>query len=337
MHCLLISHQVDYSGAPLALLDLAKALQQCGVKVSLWTLRLGPLAEEFRQLGIEVNSQQTRNFDLLIANTVFGAQAVGSLPCTAKRQVAWIHESPTFFRYHPRLAFDHIPISRFDLIAGVAEFQVKALKSKFQSSVVIRFDNVYKPPERSEANKASNHDTNDNIKVALVAGFEPRKGVMRLRELYRLSNGMMSNVAEILCFGMTPEQLRIVLPERLPSGIRATAYGKVPRIVVISQLASCHALLSLSEDEVKPLTILEAAALGVRSIATDIPAHRELALEFSNVTVHEDPLRAVIGLKPYDHYTEAGYQRTVADNDALGRYSWASFLSRTEMLLSMIR
>ena len=333
MRCVLISHQLDYSGAPLALLDLATALKVLGGDIMLWSLKLGPLANEFTKIGIPINRQVEGEVELIVANTVFAAQATPSLGLKAKRKVAWIHESPTFFRYHPRLSYDYIPASYFDLIAGVAGFQVEALRAKFPSSRIIRFDNVYRLPEIGLPD-SERLQKQSRFKVALIAGFEPRKGVLMLRQLYECQASQPSEL-EVHCFGLEPNQLSTILPIPLEGPIHVIAHGRLARSELLHQISKFDALLSLSEDEVKPLTILEALAIGLSSYVTDIPAHRELASEFPSIEVSKSPIQGIVKASTSAKSCKP-MKESSAFVDALGRYSWSSFIGRAELLLSLV-
>jgi glycosyltransferase involved in cell wall biosynthesis len=337
MKCLLISHQLDYSGAPIALVELAKALKHWGADLTVWAFKDGPLRIDFEQLGVKVTNEALGQFDLLIANTVFGAQVVASVPLKSRFKVAWIHESPSFARYHPRLGFEFIPAAMFDLIAGVADFQVKALAAKFPKNRIISFDNVYRTINQA-ASLTPAAINPAVVKLALIAGFEPRKGVTRLRQLYGISI-KSQRIIEINCFGINEAPLKMLLPFPLPTGLAIVPHGKIPRERLLGELAACDGLLSLSEDEVKPLTILEALAGGISSVVSDIPAHRELSSEFSCVKVLEDPLSFLMSADFDDLISRSrvrNKQLTLHDLDALGRYSWSAFLSRTELLLNTI-
>lgn len=341
MNCLLLSHQLDRSGAPLALLDLAIALKSFEVDVEVLSIRDGPLAIEFRQHSIPVSfdRQAGRCFDLLVANTLIGAQVSPALGMSAMKRVAWIHESPTFYRYHPRLSFDYLPAAWFDLIAGVARFQVAALKSRFPDSRVIRFDNVFRGPQNHDASLLGKSVAQDGVNLALIAGFEPRKGVASLRLLYKIDFPVCRPIT-IHCFGMSVEDVNSILPAPLPHNLKVMGHGKVSRNTVYSGIRACDAMISLSQDEVKPLTILEAVSAGKDCFVTRIPAHEELASEFEHVKLYIDPLEGVLRAfgceSNYLNQRQSHELQATLDIDSAGRYSWEAFLARTELLLGML-
>ncbi len=94
---LLVSHKLDYSGAPLALLSLAKALQSLGRVVHLQAFRDGPLRQDFEALGIGVNQPVPRNtIGAVIANSVNTVEPALRSTGSDIPVIGWIHESLDF-------------------------------------------------------------------------------------------------------------------------------------------------------------------------------------------------------------------------------------------------
>jgi glycosyltransferase involved in cell wall biosynthesis len=93
-------------------------------------------------------------------------------------------------------------------------------------------------------------------------------------------------------------------------------------------------LLSLSIDEVKPLTILEAISLGIPVVATNIPAHMELAVEFKAVTCVPTPIAFI-----FEHASEISQALMAVNNGdrlSLERYQWSAFKERTNILIAAL-
>ena len=96
MNILLVSHQLDYSGAPIALLELAKCLLRLKHSVSISSLKIGPLLTEFAKSGVkkfDSSKNSSDNYDLIIANTVHSVPPSLNFMKSSKKVLAWIHES----------------------------------------------------------------------------------------------------------------------------------------------------------------------------------------------------------------------------------------------------
>ncbi len=67
MNILLLSHQLDFSGAPIALLRLAETLINQGHSLSLASINDGPLGIEFGKLGIkQFNPAMEKNMTVIL-------------------------------------------------------------------------------------------------------------------------------------------------------------------------------------------------------------------------------------------------------------------------------
>ena len=95
---LLISHQLDFSGAPVALFHLAKALIQINHDVELVSLHKGGgLLADFKQIGVkyrEEKSLDVNEYDAVVFNTVISTQLIPKIKNRKTKFILWIHESP---------------------------------------------------------------------------------------------------------------------------------------------------------------------------------------------------------------------------------------------------
>ena len=94
---LLVSNQLDYSGAPMALLLLAHELKDLGIKLELASVEQDKgLWREFENLGARLVDLDALNYDdytLIIYNTVATTRLVRALS-NGSKSILWIHESP---------------------------------------------------------------------------------------------------------------------------------------------------------------------------------------------------------------------------------------------------
>jgi glycosyltransferase involved in cell wall biosynthesis len=336
VNVLLVSHQLDRSGAPIALLHLARALIDLGHSVSLISFRTGPLIEEFQVAGVKISSSVGPNeFNVCFLNTVFGCQFAPNIRPLVKTVIAWIHESPTFYRYHPKLSFDAIPDDHIDIIMGVAGFQVAALKDRFPKKTILRFDNTFYVPlgHQEDGIEKSQVGFDDNVlKVAIVGSLEPRKGLNALAQLVGYAG---YRIIEFHCAGLTDLDIPKISGELLLNPfIKFVCYGKVGQGKVLEILRNSDLLLSLSHDEVKPLTILEAISVGTPVVCADIPAHSELAHEFGNlILVSRAPLTAI---RSFEKVSIDRRRTAPCQHPRLRLYNPTAFLGRADLLLQSI-
>lgn len=325
---LLISHQLDYSGAPIALLDLATALKECGVEVTVGSFRPGPLANEYARRGILLKNTVGLDFDFCIANTVLSIQRLVELKGRIPKLIGWVHESPTFHKYNNNLSFDNIPGHALNLLLGVADFQVEYLKSKFNDLPVIRFDNTF---NCANLNIDRNLKFNNCLSICLIGSLEKRKGLSKIK--YLLNRVPPDFFVCLELIGVDIVEIQSLFAAAVcPPWLKINAHGKISRMQTCQIIASSDFYVSLSEDEVKPLTVLEASMLGVPSILSIIPAHKELFREIGNVILSSNPIETAIGMYKSNH-TDVSKSK---ENQEF-RYGWDGFKARTLMLLEIIK
>lgn len=325
-----MSHQLDRSGAPLALLDLGRALRAVGCSVQLAALYSGPLASEFQTAGIGSAREIAGAFDICIANTVLTARVVPEL----KRQIPvlamWIHESPTYHGYNAGLAYSQIPADHVDQLLGVADFQVEALRRQFPDIPAIRFDNTFGAnPQQVAAEMEAAREVRKGLTVCAVGSEIRRKGYHRLDEIFAL--GRPARPVHVILAGIDPAEIAsFIAPDRVPPDVSLHATGRVPRDTVMRHIAGADVYLTLSEDDVKPLSVLEALCLQKPVIATDIPAHRELRAEFPHIVCTDRPLAHLWKVAAGRSGLDAGM--AAANVSGLRRYGWEAFVERARNL-----
>jgi len=156
MRVLLISHQLDYSGAPLALLELARVLQGLGHDVHLAALGPGPLGNEFLTHGVRPYQPRSPAFDLYIANTVVSVPAALALAPSADSVLAWIHETGFFFRILRASPRDY-SLDRVRFAAFPARFQLDEFAQWMPAAVRMQLRNCIRMPTSDPYATAADH------------------------------------------------------------------------------------------------------------------------------------------------------------------------------------
>ncbi|MEJ0004930.1 MAG: glycosyltransferase family 4 protein [Steroidobacteraceae bacterium] len=260
MRVLLVSHQLDFSGAPLALLQLARTILSIGHEVRLVALAAGPLGSQFAEAGVrpaDFSSVAHNPYDVVIANTVLSIPVALRIAGGAQRVLPWIHESSYFFsllRVNPESLGLHL-VRR---AAFPARFQLAEYGPWMGGADRVLLPNcVVMPPHESATHAASD--------VLVCCGrWEQRKGQERLLHLLQAA----SPKRRVLFLGATRPG-HVQMPD-------LDFTGQVPPESARSRIADSAGLISAAESEVQPLSVIEALLAGRPVMLSDIPAHREL-------------------------------------------------------------
>lgn len=176
---LLISHEMTYTGAPRSLLNMAKILQESGMKVSVWSLQSGIFEKEFVGLNIcvknisniEMYESDIRKFDLVILNTFFTAKMVCYLQKLV-RTILYIREAQNI----PLLAKDcnlnMQNIKDAEEVICVSEYAEKFIKEKCNPKKLTVVHNYVKDEFKGKLNWTRY----GKIHFLLSGTYEYRKG-----------------------------------------------------------------------------------------------------------------------------------------------------------------
>jgi glycosyltransferase involved in cell wall biosynthesis len=254
---LLLAHQLDYSGAPLALFRLAEALREFKKTVHLRSLQNGPLAAAFYELGVrQYQPSMLGKYQFVVSNTLLTTQEGLTIAENPEKLVAWIHESKDFFSMYGR------DISRFPL-----QFVRKAM---FPSRYLL--DEYADVMPQAEKWHIRNYVSLDGIKrekkisdyYCVMGQWEKRKNQETLLRLIEPVN--------------TQAKLLFVGSER-PNNIESRNYqftGTVSPTNAKRLLAKSQGFISASISETQNLGAIEAILLDRPVLLSSIKAHQEL-------------------------------------------------------------
>jgi glycosyltransferase involved in cell wall biosynthesis len=255
MRVLLITPDLSYTGAPIALLQLARVLKALGHVTALAAPHGGPLGDAFAAAGIPPGDPNGLDrYDLYVANTVVSVPWALRFARSADQILAWIHESRAFFEVFGR-GPETFGLHRLRAAAFPSRFQIDEFAPFMPAAACIQLRNcVQQPSER-----ASEPDD----RYACVGRWEPRKGQDRLLAL-----------AQHL-----PARPRFVFvgADRPPDVPDEDFYlGEVPREVALQTVGRARGLVSAARAETQNLSAIEAILAHRPVLLSDIPAHREL-------------------------------------------------------------
>lgn len=267
---LLISHDLSYSGAPVALLALARALQRLGEDPVVAPLAGGPLAAKFRDAGIGLAAKIDRaGVSFVIANTILSVPAALRFKQPGTPIAAWIHESAYFFRVL-NVAPEQCGLQELDVVLAPSTFQLLELEPFLRPGSAYQLRNAV----RQDAFRLPG----DEALLAVCGQWEARKGQARLLDLVRRSGAD----CRFKFIGARPPA---------GPGDAGTSphlfLGPVDPDEAKLQIATSGALVSCAEAETQNLCAIEALMAGRPALLSDIDAHRSLANLVPNVVLFD--------------------------------------------------
>lgn len=318
MRVLLISHQLDYSGAPLALLELAGALRDLSHEVHLAALAAGPLGDEFFSRGVRPMPSPAQAFDLYVANTVVSVPAALSLAPSPDSVLAWIHETGFFFRIL-RASPRDFSLDRLRFAAFPARFQIDEFAEWMPAAVRMQLRNCVRMPPAEPAAVLPDH-------YACSGRWEARKNQARLLELV----GALPTRPTIWFVGADP-------PPGMPASTHRFLGTLLPRDSK-RIIAGSRGLISPSLSEAQPLAAIEAAMAGRPVLLSDIAAHRELQQAMPDVILF-DPARTdsfVSGFRALEQQAADPVVRERLRADALRSFGPQGFAENLRQVLGRL-
>jgi glycosyltransferase involved in cell wall biosynthesis len=283
---LLVSHDLSLSGAPIMLLQLAERFRAQGHFVTVMSPQDGELASSYQALDIPVIIDATLSgepdsqtaklmaaFDLILANTIVAWPSV-QVAHDSGTPVLWLlHESSAGQRMaHQNETIRRALIEADDVIFACAA--TRSLYAEFSNG-----SNYRTIPYGTQAPVVPPDLAPKGARTTFVhiGSIEPRKGQdLLLQALQRLDK----SATEEMDFILIGRVLDVDYEDRIRPLLAATAsaryLGALAHNEVIRALATADALICSSRDEVFPVTIMEAMALGKPVIATNVGGVSEM-------------------------------------------------------------
>jgi glycosyltransferase involved in cell wall biosynthesis len=281
MHVLLVSHQLDYSGAPLALLEASKILLNLGFTVRLFPLSQGPLSREFEVAGVQVLSKlETHNVDRIVLNTSVCAR-LANLIYDRAQFILWIHESPLLF-LHSDLPY---------IVSKAAE----RARAVLFPSLHVAGDWARYGPLRGDDNKffyalspvsilSSITDKGESqttstssllpLRIISIDPMENFRGHAVIADAIRMLHIQKMDV-HLTLVGVSLLKAKELFPMLKPERIFAT--DRVPREQVVRYIEQSHVYVSATSFATQNLGLCEASISGIPSIVSDIDVHKSWA------------------------------------------------------------
>jgi glycosyltransferase involved in cell wall biosynthesis len=274
MRILLINHEFSLSGASMMLLKLAEHLVRTGHACEVVAGRPTPGAIKalYGDLGIPIRPKVAwANYDLGICNTVFAGSVIPTAPARVGT-IWWLHEAEVGQDY-----LDQRP----DIAAAFQRATSVVLQSEFQRDVIYgRYlgardsSGIFIVPNGvAVARAGATMPRSGRLRVIAVGTVDRRK---RQGDLIRAIHALDRSDIECVLIGqqlhLGTEEQRIVAaaPDRF------RMLGERPHDEVLAWLRSADIFCLPSQSESQPLTLLEAGALGLPIVVTDLATYRGL-------------------------------------------------------------
>jgi O-antigen biosynthesis protein len=276
---LFISHDFSLSGAPMMLLYAAISCQRNGFFVVVMSPKDGPSRQKFDVAGIPVIidpliitgheslAKFARNFDCLIANTIFSAPVIRALRTEKLPILWWLHEAKVGEHYLRQDANLRMTLPLADIVVTPSGYAAEVYQP-FRAQPVKWIPNAI--PDPKPGRTLSHHNT--RMRFLVLGTVEPRKG----QDIFVQALGLLPLESRAGAdFQMAG---RVMDPE---FGSRVKAIGAAVKNLAINEavghaqaidlLESADVVVFPSRDEAMPtVTMLEAMSLGKAIVSTTV-------------------------------------------------------------------
>lgn len=277
---LLVSHDLSLSGAPILLLHLATHLRARGHFVTVMSPLDGELAATYRARGIPVIVDATiakapdaqtaklmAAFDLILANTIVAWPSV---------LVAEASGTPVLWLLHESMAGREMALANPAIVKALAAaddvvFACAATRKLYED--LGDGDHFHVIPYGTQAPEAPADVASDPTRFTIVhiGSLEPRKGQdLLLDAVARLPAELRARLDVQLVGRVLDPDFHARIQPALDGTPGVRHLGPLPHETAIRHLAAADLLVCSSRDEVFPVTILEAMALGRPVLSTAV-------------------------------------------------------------------
>jgi glycosyltransferase involved in cell wall biosynthesis/GT2 family glycosyltransferase len=277
---LFVSHDLSWSGAPLILLHIAKWCREQGYFVAVMSPKEGPLRKEFFEAGIPLLvdplvatghpsfTELAREFDCVVASTIFGAPVIRAAKLAGIPHLWWIHEGRIAEHYLGNDRGLREALGMADLIV-TPDLRSSQVYQPF-SEPLIRVV-AYGIPDPRLKFTPNVRDPAKPIEFLLLGTIEQRKGQQVLLEaLRKLPEDVLRNTR----FRIIGRPHDAAITSEIEEATKTSAhliYGDgVSADEALALIRDTDVMLSCSWDETGPLILMEALALGKAILSTSL-------------------------------------------------------------------
>jgi GT2 family glycosyltransferase/glycosyltransferase involved in cell wall biosynthesis len=275
---LFVSHDLSWSGAPLILLHIAKWCREQGYFVTVMSPKEGPLRKEFFEAGIPLLvdplietghpsfTELAREFDCVVASTIFGAPVIRAAKSAGIPHLWWIHEGRIAEHYLGNDRGLREALGMADLIV-TPDTRSSQVYQPF-SEPLIRVV-AYGIPDPRLRFTPDARDPAKPIEFLLLGTIEQRKGQQVLLEaLRKLPEEVLRNTRFRIVGRPHDAAITSEIEEAVKNSAHITYGDGVSADEALALIRDTDVMLSCSWDETGPLILMEALALGKVILST---------------------------------------------------------------------
>jgi len=292
---LLVSHDLSLSGAPIMVSHLSKWCLAHGIFVTVMSPVDGPLRETlveaeipviidpllaigyeaFTKFGCEVPVKShrsftslARDFDCVVASTIFAAPLIRDLRMEGIPHIWWIHEG---------LVGDHF-LKKYSVLPGILGFaELIITPDKSSRGIYQGFARrpihvlPYGIPDFAEKHVSTDEPRAGRLRFLLLGTIEHRKGQQTLLEALRHLPPDVLDRSQFVIVGR-PQDAKIAAEVRTATGLSAHLRFQetVTHKDALALIREADVMLCASFDETGPLILIEAMALGKAILTTRV-------------------------------------------------------------------
>ncbi len=282
---LFVSHDLSWSGAPLILLEMARWCSARGFFITVMSPLDGPLRAEFVNAGVPVIADPlvqeghesfarfAREFDCLVASTIFGAPAIRAAKKAAIPHLWWIHEGRVAGHYLGENPTLRLALREADLV--VTPDTVSAQVYQPFTAHPIRILPYGIPDPAPESSLVAERQS-ETVNFLLLGTIEQRKGQLVLLEaLAKLTPEVLARCRFQVVGRAHETSIANEVGAAAVEIPQLTLGESVTHAAALALIRATDVMMSCSWDETGPLILMEALALGKPILSTTVGAVSE--------------------------------------------------------------
>lgn len=275
-NALLVSHQLDYSGAPVALFQLAKVLIQNGWSIDLYSLHGdGPIAKDFEAIGSRLIKNQPleiqyQAYELVLFNTVVTTPLIPHLKPQNAKWILWIHESPYLagFGWSPLVCFTNYQNINYLV------FPSESCKDEWGGFINVNYAHVIQSPVDIPDQITELSINHQSIKKTFCI-IDPRESYRNIEKI----EAAILNYKEEAIFnfvGTTPPPADIKKKLDSIKSIEVNYFGRIENNRALEILANSDIYMSATSMATQNRGLCEALTMNKQIYLSKIKAHEEM-------------------------------------------------------------
>lgn len=287
---LLISHEASNTGAPRALLEMARVLKKNNYQVVYFSSVDGPLRVEcdrdkipfvvdegvhvskLLKIHIERFRKFTLNFDTVIINSASNDFIVEILKDVVVDKIWWLHEGYFYFKHHAASPSKFLQLCEsVKKVYSVGCYAIKCTNNFIGKDVVSNL--LYGLPDNSKSVLSyRNKDENSrDIVFGILGTLEPRKAQLEFVQAVKLIPSALREKAKFIVLGnqkLVPDYFKDV-EENAKNISEISLLSDLPHEDFLAKLANIDIVVSCSKDDPMPIVLTEGLMCEKIIICTD--------------------------------------------------------------------